>query len=207
MNTIAERIKEAMQIRGLKQSDIVEMTGINKGALSSYLSGRYSPKQNNIYLLAKALDVNEAWLMGADVPINRMVVSGLSDTISIPVYGRVAAGQPIHVEQNIIGWEDIPKDWKGEYVGLKIKGDSMSPRIHDGDTIIVRKQPDAESGNVVVAIINGEDATCKKLIKHPDGITLHSFNPLYEPMYFSKKDAEIIPVVIWGRVVENRSKF
>lgn len=71
MKTIAERIKEGMDKRELRQADIIEKTGINKGALSSYISGRYEPKQNNIYLLAKALDVSEAWLMGADVPMDR----------------------------------------------------------------------------------------------------------------------------------------
>ncbi len=75
MNTTAKRLKEGMEIRGLKQTDLVEKTGISKGALSSYLSGRYIPKQNNIYLLAKALDVNEAWLMGADVPMERPTAS------------------------------------------------------------------------------------------------------------------------------------
>lgn len=69
MKTTSERIKEGMEIRDLKQSDLVERTGISKGALSSYISGRYIPKQNNIYLIAKALNVNEAWLMGADVPM------------------------------------------------------------------------------------------------------------------------------------------
>lgn len=71
MNTTAKRLKEGMELRCLKQSDMVERTGISKGALSSYLSGRYVPKQNNIYLLAKALNVNEAWLMGADVPMEK----------------------------------------------------------------------------------------------------------------------------------------
>jgi len=71
MESIANRLKEAMNIRGLKQADIIEKTGINKGALSSYLSGRYRPKQDNIFLLAYALNVNEAWLMGADVPMER----------------------------------------------------------------------------------------------------------------------------------------
>lgn len=71
MKTIAERIKEGMEIRQLKQTDLVEKTGISKGALSSYISGRYQPKQNNIYLIAKALDVSEAWLMGVDVPMER----------------------------------------------------------------------------------------------------------------------------------------
>ena len=71
LTKISERLQEGMILRNLKQVDIVEKTGINKGALSSYLSGRYKPKQDNIYLLAKALDVSEAWLMGYDVPIER----------------------------------------------------------------------------------------------------------------------------------------
>lgn len=71
MSTTSQRIQEGLELRGLKQTDLVEKTGISKGALSSYISGRYTPKQNNIYLIAKALDVNEAWLMGADVPMER----------------------------------------------------------------------------------------------------------------------------------------
>lgn len=71
MSTTSQRIQEGLELRGLKQADLVEKTGISKGALSSYISGRYTPKQTNIYLIAKALDVNEAWLMGADVPMER----------------------------------------------------------------------------------------------------------------------------------------
>lgn len=71
MATISERIKQALEIREMKQADLIRKTGINKGALSSYISGKYEPKQNNIYLMAKALDVSEAWLMGKDVPIER----------------------------------------------------------------------------------------------------------------------------------------
>lgn len=71
MKTIAERLKEGMEIRKMKQADLVQLTGISKGALSSYLSGRYAPKQDNIFKLAAALNVSEAWLMGADVPMQR----------------------------------------------------------------------------------------------------------------------------------------
>lgn len=73
MGTTSQRILTAMELRGFKQADLVEKTGISKGALSSYISGRYTPKQNNIYLIAKALDVNEAWLIGADVPMERQL--------------------------------------------------------------------------------------------------------------------------------------
>lgn len=72
MSTTSKRIQEGMELRGLKQADLVERTGISKGALSSYISGRYVPKQNNTFLIAKALNVNEAWLMGADVPMERI---------------------------------------------------------------------------------------------------------------------------------------
>ena len=73
MKTISERIKEGLEIRELKQADLVNLTGISKGALSSYVSGSYEPKQKNIYKIAKALDVNEAWLMGHDIPMERNI--------------------------------------------------------------------------------------------------------------------------------------
>lgn len=82
MATISERIVEGMELRHLRQADIIERTGINKGALSSYIAGRYKPKQNNIYLLAKALDVNEAWLMGADVPKERVYTNSQEPSLS-----------------------------------------------------------------------------------------------------------------------------
>ena len=143
--------------------------------------------------------------------VSPLVILGMEEYIppktQVPVYGRVAAGIPIEAIENIIDYEDIPDTWSGTFGAMRIKGDSMAPRILDGDTIIVKRQDDANSGDIVVAIVNGQDATVKKLIKHPDGITLQAFNPAYEPMYFSKENMEEIPVTIWGKVVENRSKF
>ena len=80
MSTTSKRIQEGMELRGLKQADLVEKTGISKGALSSYISGRYVPKQNNTFLIAKALNVNEAWLMGADVPMERIDTTSENQT-------------------------------------------------------------------------------------------------------------------------------
>lgn len=86
MKTTAERIKEGLKLRELKQADLVERTGISKGALSSYMSGRYIPKQNNIYLIAKALNVSESWLMGFDVPMERTnnILPSVSETVKPP---------------------------------------------------------------------------------------------------------------------------
>lgn len=208
MATTSERIKEAMELLNMKQADLVERTGISKGALSSYISGRYLPKQTNIYLIAKALNVNEAWLMGSDVPMNR-TTSSRSSGVKINVLGRVAAGIPIEAVEEIIDQEEITEELArtGSFFGLQIKGNSMEPRICEGDVVIVRQQDDAESGDVVIALINGDDAVCKRLRKYRDGIELISNNPSYEPMYFDNDEILKKPVRIIGKVIELRGKF
>ncbi len=207
MKTIAERIKEGMELRQLKQSDLAEKTGISKGALSSYISGRYVPKQNNIYLISKALDVNEAWLMGNDISFTRN--NERKKGVTINVLGRVAAGIPIEAIEDVIDTEEITEDLAqtGEFFGLQIHGDSMEPRMQEGDVVIVRKQDDAESGDIIIALVNGDDATCKRLKKYTTGIALISNNPAYEPMFFSNDEVESKPVRIIGKVVELRAKF
>lgn len=75
MSNTSERLKKVISEKGVKQVELIERTGISKGALSSYISGRYEPKQDNLYRLAKALDVNPAWLMGLDVPMEPAATS------------------------------------------------------------------------------------------------------------------------------------
>lgn len=69
--TIAQRLREALDRSGKKQADLVRETGLDRGSVSSYLSGKYEPKQKAIYKLAQALDVSESWLLGYDVPMAR----------------------------------------------------------------------------------------------------------------------------------------
>lgn len=128
-------------------------------------------------------------------------------TRRVPVFGKVAAGIPLEEIVDIRDWEEI--EYKNDDVlyGLQVKGDSMSPRILEGDVLIVRQQPDAETGNIVIVQVNGNSATCKKLVKHSDGISLLSFNPLYEPMNYSNAEIESLPVVILGKVIECRQKY
>jgi len=87
MDIIAERLRIAMSLRKMRQVDIIQATGMNKGSLSSYLSGKYQPKQTNIYLLAKALNVNEGWLLGHDVPMERQEKQLSFDTLCNPEHG------------------------------------------------------------------------------------------------------------------------
>lgn len=206
----ATRIQKRMEQLGLKQTDLVERTGISKGALSSYLSGRYVPKQTNTYLIAEALNVDEAWLMGADVPMERKnKTSSKEKGIEINVLGSVAAGIPIEAIEDIIDTEEISEKLAktGKFFGLRIKGDSMSPDICNGDVVIVRQQDDAESGDIVIAMVNGDEATCKRLRKYKDGIELIPKNPSYDTLEFSKTEIIKKPVHIIGKVVESRRKF
>lgn len=212
MDFLPMRLKHAMELRDIRQAELVELTGISKGALSSYLSGRYAPKQNSIYLLSKALRINEAWLMGADVPMDsdaKEEPQSKYHPIKIPVLGRVATGVPLEAVEEIIDTEEIPEEMAktGEFFGLRLKGDSMEPRMNEGDVVIVRKQDDADSGDIVIALVNGCDATCKRLIKYAGGITLAALNPKYSPMMYSDEEIAEKPVRIIGKVVELRGKF
>lgn len=131
-------------------------------------------------------------------------------SLKVPVLGRVAAGIPNEAIEDIIGWECISEEMaeSGDYFGLQIKGDSMEPRMRNGDVVIVRKQEDADNGDTVIALVNGSDAVCKKLKKYSDGsIALMSTNPAYDPMFFAAKDIEDLPVRIIGKVKELRAKY
>lgn len=137
MNTTSKRIQEAMDLRGLKQVDLVEKTGISKGALSSYLSGRYVPKQYNTFLIAKALNVSEAWLSGADIPMERDSYNDQWDKEAEQFSDSVNS---FHNELNSLGWtcEWIDKDEKyllsNGNISFKISPDEYSSFREDVDT-------------------------------------------------------------------------
>lgn len=96
---------------------------------------------------------------------------------------------------------------QGEYFGLKIKGDSMQPRIMEGDVVIVRKQSEVDNGNTAVILINGDDATVKKFYKLDSGIKLIATNPKYDPLFYTPEEVNNLPVQVIGKVVELRAKF
>lgn len=129
--------------------------------------------------------------------------------IQIPVLGTIPAGIPIEAIEEILNYEEIPQSMaqKGDFFGLKVRGDSMAPRIQSGDIVIVRKQETAESGDICVIMVNGFDATLKQIKRDYNGISLVPFNPDYKPMFYSNKDIEELPIKIIGKVVELRGKF
>ncbi len=204
--SVGENIKKIRKEKGLTQKKLGELCEpcISESTIRKYELGILNPKIETIDKIAAALDVPILTLMGHEV-IDPSALKG----VKIPVLGRVAAGTPVEACEDIIGFEEIPEDMArtGTFFALRINGDSMSPKISDGNTVIVRQQDTADTGDIVVAFVNGDDATCKRLRKYKDGIELIPDNPSYAPMFFSNEDIQSKPVRIIGKVVELRVKF
>ena len=224
MATSTERINQLMKEKRLRQIDVLNLAKplqekynikFSKSHLSQYVNGKSNPDNEKIFLLSKVFGVTEAWLLGYNVPRyerleeTKINASLTPQSLKIPVLGTVAAGIPISAVEDILDYEEIPLTWQnqGEFFGLRIKGDSMKPDINNGDIVIVKQQSTAYNGDVVIALVNGDDVTCKKFEKLDNGIMLISNNSEYSPMYFSNEEVITKPVVIIGRVVELRRKF
>lgn len=201
---MASNIKRLMHLRGKDRNDVCRDLGIKYTTFTDWINAKTYPRIDKIEMMAHYFNVSKSDLVEEYVQTLKTTQS-----VTINVLGRVAAGIPIEAMENIIDTEEISLDMArtGEFFGLQIHGDSMEPRIYDGDVVIVRQQEDAESGEIVIALVNGSDATCKRLIKYANGISLMSLNSKYEPMMFSNDEIEEKPVKIIGKVVELRGKL
>lgn len=205
--SFAKRMKEGMSIKNIKQVDLVEKTGLTKSAISQYLSGKYEPKQKGIYLIAKALDVNEAWLMSHDVPMERVTTKYPDNVLKIetrkfPVLGTIAAGEPIIAEEQCEYYVEAGTDIRADFC-LKVQGDSMiNARICDGDIVFIRKQPDVNDGEIAAVLIDTE-ATLKRVYKKDSEIILVAENPAYKPIVY--KNEELNEIRILGKAIAFQS--
>ena len=200
---IGRNISNLLLKRGKSQKDLCDNLGFSPASVSSWVNGTRIPKEGNIVLMAAYLgcSVDDIALDPKEAHRKR--------SFSIPVYARVGAGPPLEASEEIVDREEISERMAslGNFYGLRISGDSMEPRIVRGDIVIVRKQDTADDGDIVIAIVNQNDAVCKRLKKYKGGIALVSNNPMYEPMYFTITDTQDIPVRIIGKVVELRGKL
>ena len=135
---IAKRIRDAMELRGVTQNELAKRTGIDKGSISHYVNGHYTPRKTGLSKIAAALHVNPVWLMGYDESFALPGDPVGKETSIIPVLGTVAAGKPIYAEENVIGTERINPSLGDNIFALQIHGNSMEPKISDGDIVIVR---------------------------------------------------------------------
>ena len=199
-----EKIRYLRKLNGLTLEEVGSAVGVGKSTVRKWENGDIeNMRRDKIASLAAALHTTPAYLMGWEEVVSP------PEAVKIPVLGKVAAGIPISAVENIIDYEEIPSSLaaSGEFVALQIKGQSMEPRIYEGDIVIVRVQPTAETGDLAVVIVNGDEATVKKVKFLPEGLLLQPFNPAYQPFFYSKTDIENKPVRIFGKVVELRAKF
>lgn len=203
---MGEKIYYLRTKNSMTLEELGNKVGVGKSTVRKWENGMIANmKRDKILKVAEALNTTPAYLMGWDEAKEEPKKKG----VKIPVLGRVAAGVPIEMIEDVLDYEEITEDMAkhGEYFALKIQGDSMSPRIWNNDVVIVHQQDDAENGDIVIAAINGDDAVCKRLQKYSDGIALVSLNPQYEPIYLKKDEVDGKPVRILGKVVELRGKF
>jgi repressor LexA len=196
MNLLSLRKK-----KGITQKELASYLGISRQAYANYEAQTREPPIETLIQLADffEISVDELLRKECNENINKRGVR-------IPVFGTVAAGIPIEAITDIEDYEEITEELAatGEYVALKIKGDSMTPMMIDGDTVIVRIQETIESGETAVVMINGSEATCKKVRKTPEGIILIPTNNSYDPMFFTNQEVQDLPIRIFGKVVEMR---
>lgn len=203
-----KRLKMLREEKGLTQKDLAEKLSLTPKAISFYELGSREPSGDALIRMAHILGTTTDYLLGnsttkeADQKVGRGV--------RIPVLGRVVAGIPIEAVEEILDYEEITPELAatGEFFALKIRGHSMEPRMMEGDVVIVRRQDDVDSGDVAIVLVNGDEATVKRVKKQEDGITLIANNiSVYEPHYYSNKEIEELPVRILGKVVELRGKL
>ena len=204
-----DRLRDLRLSRGLTLQQVADYVGLQKAAIYKYEHGlTVNPKRSLIEKLATLFQVSPSYLLGINDEEEKSdsAIKG----VRIPVLGNVAAGIPITAVTDVEDWEEIPEKMasSGTYFALKIKGQSMEPRIKDGDVVIVRQQSDVDTGDVAIVLVNGDEATVKEIKKLDTGIMLIGWNTaVYSPRFYSAKDIKSLPVRIIGKVVELRGKF
>lgn len=183
-------LQKLLDERGITATDVARETGISRSSMTDWKKGRSTPKYEKRKKIADMFGVTVDYLDGVSpFPYGEeknSEVCSESNTVTIPILGRVPAGIPIEAVTDRIGEIEIASP-RGDdkYWALKVKGDSMYPKILDGDIVIFREQQSCENGDICVVRVNGTDATLKKVVKNGDSIILQPLNPDFEPLVFS----------------------
>ena len=200
-----EELKILRKQKGLTMKQLGEIIGVAESTISLYENGKRQPDNTTLKSLADFFNVSTDFLLGR----NEIENFKSKSSIKIPVLGRGAAGIPIDAIEEIIDYEEIPPDMakRGKLIGLQIKGSSMEPQICNGDIVIIKCQDYIDDNHIGIVMVNGSEATCKKIKFSSAGITLISLNPAFEPIFYSNEEIENLPVRIFGEVIELRRKF
>lgn len=204
---IGDTIRYLRESHGLSQVELGEIAGVSDKAVSTWENNLKFPRMGPIERMANYFGISKSDIIEGTI-LQR--TRSHEPQIRIPVVGHVVAGIPTEAVEDIVDWEEIPNAMaqRGDYIGLKVKGASMEPRFVEGDTVIVRRQPDVDSGEIAIVFVNGDESTMKKVLKQNTGITLVALNPaVYEPHFYTNEQIVELPVTIYGKVVELRGKL
>lgn len=192
---IGNNIKRLRAESGLTQDRLGELVGVTGKAVCSWELGLKTPRMPVIERLADLFGVSKTEI------IEDAKSTPVSPITRVPILGRVAAGSGCLADDNLDGYENLPTDilsTEEEYILLNVKGDSMSPKIEEGDRLLIQLQPSVDSGSYAVVLIDDEDGVVKKVCYSKNRIELISENPYYPPRIF--EDSEVTRVRVVGLV-------
>jgi len=192
-----QRLKEMRTRRGFTQVGLSRMLGISQQAVGKWETGRCTPDPQTLARLASILDTTVDYLLGGNS-------SGVGECM-VPVLGTVKAGFGALAYQEDYGSEPANVKAPGQYFYLIVRGDSMEPRIHDGDLALVHRQPTLESGELGVVVYGDGEGTLKKYIRQGQAVILQPFNPAYPSQVIAGEELEHLYIA--GRVVETKTKW
>lgn len=214
-NTLDIIIK-TMKEKGITQKELCERLGLKQQAFTNWKNGNNTSYMKYLVQIATVLDVNLDYLLGHDDDLHSFMQRAGITPIPVeeqamrPVIGMASAGSGILAQEQILGWESVDIKYNtDEYFYLQISGDSMAPKIDDGDLVLVHRQDEVSSGDVAVVLVTDHDEEAEGFVKKVeidgDSVTLVSFNPYYPPRVFSGKSIQQLSFV--GKVVELKRKF
>lgn len=204
--TLGEKIKKRREELNLTQEELAEKLGYkSRSTINKVELGKNDLTQSKIIAYAKALDTTPNYLMDYDNNIEPISLE--RNVVKIPVLGRIPAGIPMEAIEDINDYIEIPESWLvggAEYFSLEIKGDSMSPRYETGDIVIFRKQETCETNDDCAVMVNGDDATFKRIERLENGILVKPLNPDYDTKFYTNQEIEEVPIRVIGVAVELR---
>ena len=205
MKTISEK-RKAM---GLSQEKLAKRVGVSRSTIAMWETGGSRPGPDELLALSKILQISVDELLDNDMGRIEDLHSS-NKGVRVPVLGVIPAGIPIEAIEDVLDYEEIPADWTAggkEYFALRISGNSMYPKYLEGDVVIFLQVEDCENGMECAVIVNGQDATFKKIIKQSGGLVLQPLNTTdHEPAFYSNEEVNSLPLRIIGIAKEIRRK-
>ena len=196
MSTIYERIRARRIELGLTVEELAKKMGYkDKSSISKIENGKADIPQSKVIAFTRALNTTTAYLMGIDTAKEISIPAGfqpLPKRDRIPRVGQIACGTPILAEENVEAYDEVPSDWHADFT-LLCQGDSMEPKIKDGDVVAIHSQPMVENGEVAAVLIDGE-ATLKRVFLFDDHIELRAENPTFPTILRIGEDMNTITI-------------